>query len=612
MIRLFGQTDKYFLSNGDVVLRPIKASVHNEDGGDFNLSLETGLEYSDYLTEDRIIVAPTPKGDQPFRISNVTKTKSKISLTAWHTFYDSERYLIADSYVVEKNCNDALNHLNSATEPESPFQMVSDVQTVDSFRCVRMSLYEAIQTVQERWGGHLVRDGFKIGIMSSIGQDRGVTVEYKKNLRDITCEENWDSVVTKLLPVGKDGILLNAVNPSASIYIESDIQYDLPYCRTVTFSQDIEKENYRTDRAYKQALVADLRRQAVKYLSENCIPKVNYSLKANLDMITDIGDVIEVKDSRLGIDLMTNVIAYDYDCILGKYTEIEFGNFRQSLSGLVGNMMSDVDKTVNDQVTATKDDIMGILGDSYVIYDGNRILIVDTLPKESATNVIVLDRYGIGFSQTGISGQFTYALTIDGVFNMDDVEVTNFDLSMISGGLLTLGGNLNEHGQIEVYDANGNIIATIGNDGITAFFNGQRVFWTDDGDLCANSLIVNGNDLNYATAECTIASGWQDYSSGVNPVVRRQGKAVSISWTCKPTQSVMLNETRQTVCTIPEGFRPSSPVYMLMQGSSTRIFDVVIQTSGLVQIGRLRNMNSTSYENATSSMWFPISASWII
>lgn len=611
MIKLFGQTDKYFLSNGDVVIRPIRAIVHK--GDDYTLDLETGLEYSDHLTEGRIIVANTPTGEQPFRISNVTKTKSKISLTAWHTFYDSERYLIADSYVVDKNCNDALNHLNSATEPESPFTVFSDVGTVDSFRCVRMSLYEAIETVLERWGGYLVRDGFNISIMSSIGQDRGVTVEYKKNLRDITCEENWDSVVTKLLPVGRDGILLNGVDPSASIYIESDIQYAIPYCKTVSFAQDeIEKENYQTDALYKRALVDDLRQQAEKYISENCVPKVNYSLKANLDMITDIGDVIEVKDSRLGIDLMTNVISYDYDCILGKYTEIEFGNFKQSLNGLVGNVMNSVDKTVTEQVTATKDDIMGILGDSYVIYDGNRILICDRLPKETAINVIVLDRYGLGFSHTGISGSFTYALTIDGVLDMDNVEATNFDLSMISGGLLTLGGNLNEHGQIEVYDADGNIIATVGNDGITAFFNGQRVFWTDDGDLCSNSLVVNGNDLNYDTAECTISSGWADYTTGSNPTVRRQGKSVSFEWECKPSSSITLNETLVTVCTIPDGFRPSRPVHVICQGTATRIFYAVIQTTGAVQIGRLRNMNSTSYDTATSSMWFPISASWIM
>ena len=296
MIRIFSPTDKIFSSNGDIVIQPLKAKVHKEDNGDYYLDLETGLEYVDYLVEGNIVVASTPQGDQAFRITNPTKTKSKITVRAWHVFYDSENYLIVDSYVVDKNCNDALDHLNSATEPQSPFTTISDVATSNSFRCVRKSLYEAISTVVERWGGHLVRNNFKIEIRTSIGQDNGVTVQYKKNLKDITCEENWNDVVTKLLPVGKDGILLNAVDSSASLYVTSDIQYSIPYTKTVSFNQDISESDYESEAAYKQALVSDLLEQASAYVDENSLPQINYTLKANLEKITDVGDVIEVKD----------------------------------------------------------------------------------------------------------------------------------------------------------------------------------------------------------------------------------------------------------------------------------------------------------------------------
>ena len=90
MIKVFGQTDTSFGSNGDVVLRPLKAKVHKEDNGDFYLDLETGLEYVDYLVEGNIVVAPTPQGEQAFRVGNVTKTKSKLTTKAYHVFYDSE------------------------------------------------------------------------------------------------------------------------------------------------------------------------------------------------------------------------------------------------------------------------------------------------------------------------------------------------------------------------------------------------------------------------------------------------------------------------------------------------------------------------------------------
>lgn len=512
MIKIFGQTDTSFASNGDIVLQPLKAKVHKEDNGDFYLYLETGLDYVDYLVEGNIVVVNTPQGDQAFRIGNVQKTKSKLTTKAYHVFYDSKNYLIADSYVVDKTCNDALDHLNSATEPQSEFATISDVGTVNSFRCVRKSLYEAIMTVIDRWGGHLVRDNFNIAIRTSIGQDNGVTVQYKKNLKDITCEENWDNVVTKLLPVGKDGLLLNALDSSADIYVTSETQYALPYTKTVSFTQDdINEEDYASEQAYKQALVNDLMMQAMEYLEANTVPQVNYTLKANLEKITDVGDTVAVIDDRLGINMLTNVIKFDYDCILEQYTEIEFGNFKQSLSGLVSNITASVDKTVsdtiqsanasmNEQLQEATDSIMGVLGDSYVIYDGDQILVLDRLPKESAVNVIRINNGGIGFSQGGINDTFTSAWTIDGTLNMQAINVINLVADMIKGGTLKLGSHLNASGQLELYDNANNLVGQMNKDGLKMYgLDGSYVVINDEVGFAGYDR--NGNQIYWVNGD---------------------------------------------------------------------------------------------------------------
>ena len=228
MIRVFAPSDTDFTSNGDAVILPTLAVVHKADNGDFYLELQCGLEYIEYIKPNNIIVVPTPQGAQGFRINNVETTRSKITAKALHLFYDSENYLIADSYVVDKNCNDALDHLNEATDNESPFTTLSDVPTIASYRCVRKSLFEAVNTVLERWGGHLVRDNFNLQIRQSIGSDNGVTIQYKKNLKEISVTYDWSNVCTKLLPVGKDGFLID--------YVYSENQYDLPYTKTVSFS----------------------------------------------------------------------------------------------------------------------------------------------------------------------------------------------------------------------------------------------------------------------------------------------------------------------------------------------------------------------------------------
>lgn len=519
MIRLFSQTDTSFSTNGDLIIKPLIAKVRKEDNGQFYLYIETDLSYTDDLTEGRILVAPTPQGDQAFRIWNPTKTKNKISFQARHVFYDAENYLIADSYVVDKNCNDALDHLNNATDTTSPFTTISNVGTVNSFRCVRRSLAEAIDIVLQRWGGHLVRNNFSIGIMSSIGTDNGVTVRYAKNLKDITASENWENVVTKLMPTGYDGIMLNSLDPTADPYIYGT-SYPIPYTKTVSFEQEIDRDDYPSEADYKQALIDDLRAQAEAYLQAHQLPEVNYTLKANLEKITDVGDTVEVIDERLGVNLLTNVIAFEYDCILGKYTEIEFGNFKKTLSGLIPTVTAYAERAAEKQTEAVRvtlgqelqqatDQIMGMMGNSYVIYDGDKILVVDTLPKEDATYCILINSGGIGFSTTGINGPFNSAWTIDGTLNMQAINVINLTADLIKGGTLKLGSQDNSSGILELYDNVNNLIGEMTKDGLKMYGtdgsyvlmnsevgfsgydrNGTRIYWADRDEFHMRKSVV--------------------------------------------------------------------------------------------------------------------------
>ncbi len=491
MIKVFGSTDAVYTSNGDVVLHPLKARIIKQDNGAFYLDLETDLQYVDYLVAGNIIVANTPQGDQAFRIGDYQKTRTKVKMKAQHVFFDSRNYLIQDSYVVDKNCNDALDHLNQATEPASPFTTLSDVGTVNSYRCVRKSLYEAIQTVIERWGGHIVRDNWNIRLMTSIGADNGVTVRYAKNLKEITVDENWDAVVTKLMPVGRDGLLL------PEIYLTSTTQYDIPFTRTVSFNQTgINEQDYEDITDYQSALIDDLRQQAQEYLDAHCIPKVNYTLKANLERITDIGDTVQVIDERLGINLMTNVIAYDYDCILEKYVEVQFGNFQNTLSGLLGNIRTSTETIVTEQAEAVKvvlgqeleeatNAILSVMGNSYVIYNGDSIMVVDSLPKETATNVIRINSAGIGFSNTGINGTFNSAWLIDGTLDMQQINVINLTANLIKGGTLKLGSESNTSGILELYDNNNNLVGLMDK-------NGLKMYGTD------GSYVLMNNEVGFA------------------------------------------------------------------------------------------------------------------
>ena len=483
MISVYNSTEKLFDNNGLKILKPQKALIRKEDNGEYSLSVKDNIEYLDFYQEGMIIRTDTPWGKQGFRITNVEVDNNYIILKANHLYFDSKRYVITDSYVVDKNLNDALDYLNNTCETKTPFTTISDVETRNSFRCVRKTLEEAIVTLIERWGGHLVRDNFNIGIRKVIGEDRGVTLEAGKNITKLNSKENWDEVITKILPVGKDGILLEEK------YIKTiDNLYELPYTKVISFSQDeIEESSYENKEKFKEALRADLRNKAKKYLEDNKFPKVNYVVEAYLKNISDVGDLIRVKHPKCNVELLTNVIALEYDCILEKYKKIEFGNFKSKLKDLVSHVQKQVEEVVkkdtdvkinnlSQELEKSTTSINDSFGKSHVIYENrDELLIVDSLPKENAKYVIKINSKGIGFSENGINGVFNSAWTIDGTLNMQHINVINLVADMIKGGTLKLGSNFNQSGILEIYNEENNLISRFDKTGIEIYRENEDI-----------------------------------------------------------------------------------------------------------------------------------------
>ncbi len=519
MIKVYEPTEVEFNHNGLKILHPRKAEIYIEDNGEYYIDIESTLDDLEYLQEGMIVRTDTRWGEQGFRLKNPQRKNNKISVRGNHLWKDSSNYIIADSYVVNKQCNDALDQLNSACDTGTPFTTISDITTINSTRIVRQSLEEAIATVVEKWGGHLYRDNWVIGVKKTIGLDRGVVIKYGKNSTNIEANEDWSNVVTKMLAVGYDGITL------PEIYLESTQKYDRPYTKVIKFEQDINKDDYKDENGnlketeYQEALLKDLREQAEAYINENQYLKCNYKVKAHIDAVVDLGDVIVVEHEKLGINLTTNVISLKYDCIRDKYIEIEFGNFKSKLKDLVSNIDKQTKETVananevvkvtlqNELNTATSK-IWGTLGDSYVIYEGNRILVVDSLPKETATNVMMINAGGIGFSNTGINGSFNSAWLIDGTLDMQAVNCINMTANLVKGGTFKVGSHLNEAGRIEIYDLSNVLIGTFDENGIVVFgkdgskvvinpnefagydFNGQKTFWMNGDEFHMRKSVV--------------------------------------------------------------------------------------------------------------------------
>lgn len=477
MIRVYDSNEKVFNNNGIKILHPSFAEITKSDNGDYYIELEDILENIDYYQKGMIIRVSTPWGVQGFRCDNPEIKNKRIISKAWHLTYDSKNYIITDKSAVNKNCNAALDYYNSNADIETPFTTISDISTVLTTRMVRKTLYDVFVSLidSDKYGGHLYRDNFTFGIKQNIGEDRGVVLANNKNITDISTSENWDSVCTKILPYTTDGesaIMLDGV------YVELNEQlYDIPYTKIVKFENIYSSDDFETYEAFLNATKLWLLQTANAYLQENKVPKINYSVSAKIDNISDIGDTIYVKHSKCKVNITTQVISIVWDAISGKYKKIEFGNFKKELKNLTQEIVSQATKQSESLVKENKiilenelaratAQINAVLGNSYVIYDGDKILVVDSLPKEEATHVIKISSGGIGFSEHGINGPFNSAWLIDGTLDMQQINVINLTASLIRGGVLKLGGSNDTNGILEVYDENGNVIGSIDKDGI--------------------------------------------------------------------------------------------------------------------------------------------------
>lgn len=444
MIKVYDSTEKIFNNNGIKILKPLFAQITKKDNSDYYLELEDTINNINYYQKGLIIRTTTPWGVQGFRCDNPKIENNRIKCKAWHLTYDSKNYIVKDSNSVDKNCSAALYHFNSGTDAPSPFTTISDIETILSCRMVRKSLFQVFNELidETKYGGHLYRDNFIFGIKSSIGEDRGVVLATNKNITGMSVNENWDDVCTKILPYTTDGQKVIALD---DVYVSLTEQlYDLPYSKVVKFENPYKEEDYDDRNSFEVAVKTWLKSTAMTYLEKNKLPKVNYTVEAQINNVSDVGDVIRVKHSKCNIDIITNVISITYDCIRSKYVKIEFGNFKKEIKNLTQQITEEAQKYsdglvlesntyMKNELLAATSKINAVLGNSFVIYDGDKILIVNKLPKEEATDVIKISNGGIGFSRDGINGTFKSAWTIDGNFCADFITTGKINTDLIEG-----------------------------------------------------------------------------------------------------------------------------------------------------------------------------------
>lgn len=470
---LYAKNESTFTHNGIGFLKDAtKCTVTEERNGSYECSLQypiTGQWY-DQITEGCIIKAKANDTSEPqlFRIYKSSKPlKGIVTYSAEHISYDLNGIPTLGFSVKNVTPQAAITRAIQDAGLPSAFTAISDISTLNSSTVltpcsVRAILGGQAGSVLDVWGGEFEFDNFVVKLHKHRGSDRGVSIEYGKNLKDLKQEANIADCYTHLMPYAR-----------YSQYGEGDEKIEV----YVYLSEKVLPLNNAENIGHSKAYIMDftdrfgegeavteeaLRVKATAYAAaaELGVPKVNITVSfiqlwqteeykniAPLERVM-MCDTVAVRFSKLGVTARAKVIKTTYNTLEEKYDSVELGDAKSSFADTVNKQQAAIEEIKTSvqkgQAEATEQLkkaianatslITGHSGGYVVLNPAEKpqeILILDAPTLEEAVNVWRWNSGGLGYSSTGYNGEYALAMTMDGAIVADFINA-----GILNGALL--------------------------------------------------------------------------------------------------------------------------------------------------------------------------------
>nr|DAY98132.1 MAG TPA: tail protein [Caudoviricetes sp.] len=402
-------------------------------------------EHVKQIKRKKYIKAFTENGTyQYFRIKSVKKNLSGVAITATHLGYEANRNFIKSLYVPNGNGKQIMAKLKESLAFSQPFKYESDVTSNHQFTVNQANPIEAIigsnngnENLSSICDAELDMDNYTLNLKKRIGEDKGFRIDFGKNLAVIEETIDDSSVVNRLFLVGG---------------VPDDTDYNKPQ-NPVTFSylsvSGVAEEDVQIARRENSECktVADLKKWGQSLFDKDRIhePKVTHevdmvSLENTLEyqeLYREVsglrfGDTVHVSLKNLEIEVQERMIEYVWYPTICKYKSIVLGNdlemYTSSIETQVTSVKQKLETRSEELISAVNNATQWITGNKggYVLLDPKdapeRILIMDKPNAKDAKKVWQWNVNGLGYSSTGINGQYGLAMTRDGHIVADFIK----------------------------------------------------------------------------------------------------------------------------------------------------------------------------------------------
>ena len=371
MIILYEYTETAFTNNGLGCLNDATSCVVSETlNGEYELEMEypvNGIHYSDIQLRRIIFAKPNSYDrEQPFRIYSISKPiGGLVTVNAEHISYDMSGLPVRGAiehyawYV-----KDVFDHIKNNSVYPCPFTFSSDI--TEEKKAISLSKPRSVKAflgtdegLLSLFGGEWEFDRYNAILHKERGQNRGVSIEYGKNLTDVTQDEACSEMYTAVYPY---------------YYQEDDGLQRL--------DEDVVKI---LDTSYNNVCVLDLtsefdemptqdqlRAKTQEYIKDNKLGEPKVSLKVSfiknpevIEALQDVrlGDTVGVKFIKIGVNTTSRCINYEFNVLTEQYNSIGLGeptktivDTMTSTSSRIDAANSAIDDTQND-LNDTKDDL---------------------------------------------------------------------------------------------------------------------------------------------------------------------------------------------------------------------------------------------------------------
>ena len=379
---------------GDYILDNICVSCTTEENletCEYFLEAEFLIDNDGLYTcfhEDAVLKVLMDYGYELFSIVNVRKTLSRVVVFARQiTITESICTWLDDVRPEGRNGLSALNHMGENAIGLHNLEFSSDIAEENTAFYVNKRLYDAIHIEDNcflnRWGGEVKRRGYLLTIDKKLGQDKGFQIRRKRNLTGIEAQTNIDSIVTRIKPIGFNGITIEG-------YVDSPLIDDYKYVRTqiikydkVKIRADVEDESSEES----DVLIFETLEEAQNKLTELAL--LEYASMVDILHATytinfvdlsqteeyknyieaehvELGDTITVIEEKHNISIKVRAIKKKYDVLKQRTIEIEVSNEAKisespKIDEIETKLSSVVEEIGNNSILyAKKTDLQGI------------------------------------------------------------------------------------------------------------------------------------------------------------------------------------------------------------------------------------------------------------